>query len=47
MLVILHTGVLLLSIPEGFNAAYIELASPDHDLVGIADVIDCGNLEAR
>ena len=44
---LLHTGVLLFPDPEGLHAAFIEFASPDHDLVGIADVIDRCDLPAR
>ncbi len=46
-LFILHTGVLVFPDPEGLHAAFIEFASPDHDLVGIADVIDRCDLPAR
>ena len=33
--------------PESLHSAFIEIASPDHHLVGIADVIHRRNLAAR
>ena len=39
--------MLLFPDPEGLHAAFIEFASPGHDLVGIADLIDRCDLPAR
>lgn len=42
----LHLGTLFFLVRDSLQAALIEIASPDHDLVGIADVIDRRGLAA-
>ncbi|KRD47886.1 hypothetical protein ASE52_10745 [Acidovorax sp. Root275] len=41
-----HLGTLFFLILNSLQAVLIEIASPDHDLVGIADVIDRRDLAA-
>lgn len=41
-----HLGKIFFLALESLQAALIEIASPDHDLVGIADAIERGDLAA-
>ena len=43
----LHTGVFFFPYPEGLHAAFIKLASPDNDLIRVADVVNRRDLTAR
>ena len=45
--VLVNVGTPLYLVPESLHTALIEIASPDDNLVGVADVIDRGDLAAR
>jgi hypothetical protein len=42
-----HLDTSLFPAPKGIYVAFIEIASPDHHLIGIVDVIDRRHLAAR